>query len=33
MVVDGHNVSYDAGVLIVNNWIKFNEKEKHYEYK
>lgn len=33
MVVDGHTVSYDAGVLIVNKEIQFNEQEKQYQHR
>lgn len=33
MVVDGHNVQYDASVLVVNKEIKFNEQTKKYEHR
>lgn len=33
MVVDGHTVSYDAGVLVVNKEIQYNKETKHYEHR
>jgi len=33
MVVDGHDVQYDARVLVVNKEIKYNEQEKRYEHR
>lgn len=33
IVADGHNIPYDANVLVVNKEIKFNEQTKRYEHK
>lgn len=33
MVVDGHDVQYNARVLVVNKEIKFNEQTKRYEHR
>lgn len=33
MVVDGHDVQYDARVLVVNKEIRYNEQTKKYEHR
>jgi hypothetical protein len=33
MVVDGHDVSYDSQVIVVNKEIQYNEKFKRYEHR
>lgn len=33
MVVDGRDVEYDAGVLVINKEIQYNEQEKRYQHR